>query len=327
MEFQWNLAQRQDVTLSLIEPGSARALSDLQSLPGVLDAEPFRTVAARLEHDQHERRVGIVGLPGEPRLNRLLDKEGRTLAVPPSGLLLSAKLAEILGAGTGDLIHVEVQEGIRPGFDTVVSGLITDFAGVGAYMDIEALRRLMREGGSISGAHLAVDTARWDELLDRAKKSPRIGAFTITRNAKASFDQTTGEMMGTIQTIYFSFAVIVAFGVVYNGARIALSERTRDLATLRVVGFTHGEVATVLIGELALLTLLAIPAGLFIGTQLAKLIVQASSTESIRLPLVLTPQTYATATLIVLLSSGLSFMVVSRRIRNLDLLGVLKARE
>jgi putative ABC transport system permease protein len=134
-------------------------------------------------------------------------------------------------------------------------------------------------------------------------------------------------MMGTVQPIYFGFAVIVAFGVVYNGARIALSERSRDLATLRVVGFTHREVATVLIGELALLTLLAIPVGLFIGSQFANLIVRASSTESVRLPLVLTPQTYATAALIVFLSSGFFFAVVSRRIRNLDLIGVLKARE
>jgi putative ABC transport system permease protein len=194
-------------------------------------------------------------------------------------------------------------------------------------MEIDQLRRLMREGGTVSGAHLAVDTARWDDLLSQAKKCPRIGTFTITRDARVSFDKTTGEMMGTVQAIYFGFAVIVAFGVVYNGARIALSERSRDLATLRVVGFTHGEVATVLIGELALLTLLAIPVGLFIGSQLANLIVKVSSTESVRLPLILTPQTYATAAFVVLLSSGLSFAVVSRRIHNLDLLGVLKARE
>jgi putative ABC transport system permease protein len=327
MEFQWSLAQRQDATLNFIEPASSSALSDLRSLPGVLSAEPLRSVAARLWHDHHERRVGIAGLSPEARLNRLLDQRGQPVTLPPSGLLLSAKLAELLGAKPGDNIHIEVQEGTRPVLDTVVSGLITDFAGVAAYINIDALRRVMREGGTVSGAHLAVDTVRWDDLLAQVKKSPRIGAFTITRDARASFDKTTGEMMGTIQAIYFGFAVIVAFGVVYNGARIALSERSRDLAMLRVVGFTHREVATVLIGELALLTLLAVPVGLFIGSQLAGLIVRVSSTESVRLPLVLTPQTYATAALIVFLSSGLSFAVVSRRIRNLDLLGVLKARE
>jgi putative ABC transport system permease protein len=327
MDFQWSLAQRQDVTLSLTEPGSANALSDMYSLPGVLSAEPFRSVAARLWHEHHERRVGITGLPLDARLNRLLDASGQPVTLPPSGLLLSEKLADILDVKIGDTVHIDVQEDVRPAFDTVVNGLITDFAGVGAYMDINELHRLMREGGTVSGAHLAVDTARWDYLLSQTKKSPRIGTFTIARDARASFDKTTGAMMGTVQVIYFGFAVIVAFGVVYNGARIALSERSRDLATLRVVGFTQGEVATVLIGELALLTLLAIPVGFFIGSQLANLIVQISSTESVRLPLVLTPQTYATAALIVFLSSGLSFAAVSRRIRKLDLLGVLKARE
>ena len=327
MEFQWNLSQRQDATLNFIEPGSASALSDLRSLPGVLNAEPLRSVAARIWHDQHERRIGIEGLPPDARLNRLLDQNGHPVALPSSGLLLSGKLAEILDVKPGDSVRVEVQEGIRPVFDTLVSGLITDFAGVAAYMNIDDLRRLMREGGTVSGAHLAVDTARWDDLLAKVKKSPRIGAFTITQDARASFDKTTGEMMGTIQAIYFGFAVIVAFGVVYNGARIALSERSRDLATLRVVGFTDREVATMLISELALLTLLAIPFGLFLGSQLASLIVHVSSTESVRLPLVLTLQTYTTAALIVLLSSGLSFAIVGRRIRQLDLLGVLKARD
>jgi putative ABC transport system permease protein len=224
-------------------------------------------------------------------------------------------------------VRIEVQEDRRPVLDTVVAGTITDFAGLGAYMDIDMLRRLMQEGRSVSGAHLLVDAARWDDFLTRVKETPRIGSITITRAARESFDRTMGQMMGIVQTIYFSFAVIVSFGVIYNGARIALSERTRDLATLRVIGFTRWEVATVLIGELAVLTLLALLPGLFIGSQLARILVESASTETTRLPLVLTGRTYATAVLIVLLSSGVSFAVVSRRIRKLDLLGVLKARE
>ena len=327
MDFQWGLAQRQDVTLSLIEPGSARALTSMMALPGVLTAEPFRAVPARIRHGHREHRVGITGLPREARLNRVLDTHGDPAALPLSGLLLSEKLAEMLGAAPGDSVRVEVQEGRRPTLDTVVAGTITDFAGIGAYMEIQALRRLLREGNTVSGAHLVVDRTRWDDFLAAVKRAPRIGALAITATTRASFDRTVADMMGTIQGIYFSFAVIVSFGVVYNGARIALSERSRDLATLRVIGFTNGEVAAVLIGELGLLTLLALPFGLFTGSQLAKLIVEISSTETMRLPLILTARTYVTAVLIVLFSSGLSFAVVGRRIRKLDLIGVLKARE
>jgi putative ABC transport system permease protein len=327
MDFQWRLAQRQDVTLGFIEVGSYGALSDLRSMPGVLSAEPFRNVASRIRFGHRDRRIAITGLPKDARLNRLLDINGKPVAPPLSGLMLSSKLAEVLGVQPGETLRVEVQEGHRPVIDILVAGTITDFTGIGAYMDIDVLRRLMREGRSVSGAYLAVDPVYWNEFLTEVKEAPRIGTITTTQAAIESFDQTIGNMMGIVQAIYFSFAVIVAFGVVYNGARIALSERTRDLATLRVLGFTQLEVASVLIGELALLTLLALLPGLWIGSQLAQVLVESASTETTRIPLMLTSRTYVTAVMIVLISSGMSFAMVSRRIVKLDLLGVLKARD
>ncbi len=327
MDFQWRLAQRQDASLALIEPGSHGALSDIRHLPGVMSAEPFRGVAARIRHGHRERRVAITGMPEATVLNRLLDAQGNEVTLPVNGLLLSAKLAEVLGVRPGGTVRVEVQEGRRPVLDAVVAGTITDFAGVGAYMEINGLRRLMREGRTVSGAHVAVDAARWGDFMAAVKEAPRVGSITTTAAARESFDRTMGEMMGIIQGIYFTFSIIVSFGVIYNGARIALSERTRDLATLRVLGFTQREVGSVLIGELALLTLLALAPGLLIGSQLARALVESASTETTRIPLMLTSRSYATAALIVILSSGFSFAMVSRRLRKLDLLGVLKARE
>lgn len=327
LDFQWTLAQRQDVTIGLIEPGSASAFSDLKHLPGVIHAEPFRSAPARLRFGHRSHRLAITGVPAGALLNRALDADGRPLPVPPEGLLVSAKLAEMLDARPGDSLIVEVQEGRRPRLEIPIHGLITDYAGLSAYMDIDALRRLMKEGATVSGAHLAVDMNHWTEFLEAVKEVPRIASLGITGALQESFRKTTAESITLLQSIYFSFSVIVAFGVVYNSARIALSERSRDLATLRVVGFTNREVASVLIGELALLTLLAIPLGLWIGGLLANSIVQSASTETVRLPLVLTHESYATAVLIVLASAGVSFYVVSRRLRNLDLLGVLKARD
>ncbi|HEX8313046.1 MAG TPA: FtsX-like permease family protein [Chthoniobacteraceae bacterium] len=327
LTFQWSLAQRQDVTVSFIEPGSASALSDLRHLPGVMTAEPFRAVPARLRYGHSSRRLAVTGLTRDATLNRLLDARERPVELPADGLLLSAKLGEILGVKPGDTVQVEVQEGRRPVRTAVVQGLVTDYTGIAAYMEIGALRRLMREGGTISGAHLAVDQAKWPEFLAKVKEAPRIASVGIKEAVRRSFRKSTGDMLGTITTIYFSFAVIVSFGVVYNSARIALSERSRDLATLRVVGFTKGEVAAVMIGELALLTIVALPAGLWIGTQLATFIVTAASTESVRMPLILTTRTYVSAVLVVLTSATISFTIVARSIHQLDLLGVLKARE
>jgi putative ABC transport system permease protein len=325
--FVWELQYRQDVTVHLTEPTSARVLNDIRNLPGVMVAEPLRDVAARLRYQQHERRVEVSGVPQTSSLHRLLDENAVRVQMPLSGLVLSAKLAEVLGVTPGDSVQVEVEEGERPTFQAVVAGVITDFTGLFAYMDIDVLRELMREGGTITGADLAVDGAHWDELMDRVKQSPRVGSFTVMRDSRASFDQTTTQMMGAVQTIYFSFAVIVSFGVVYNSARIALSERARELATLRVLGFTYREVATILMSELAILTLVAIPVGLWIGIQFAALIVHAANTESVRMPLVLEPRAFVVAIIIVLIASGVSFAIVGRRIRQLDLLSVLKARE
>lgn len=327
LDFQWTLAQRQDMTVSLIEPGSAGAFKDIRHLPGVILAEPFRSVPALLRYGHHSHRLAVTGVPAGTLLNRALDEHGNPLPVPPDGLLISAKLAEMLGAKPGDPLVMEVQEGRRPRREVPVQGLITDYAGLAAYMDIDALRRLMQEGQTVSGAYLSVDANRREEFLNEVKKVPRIANLAVTSALQQSFRKTTAESINLIQGIYFTFSVIVAFGVVYNSARISLSERSRDLATLRVVGFTSREVAGVMIGELAMLTALAIPAGLWIGGRLANLIVKSASTETIRLPLILTHETYATAILIVLLSAGVSFYIVSLRIKNLDLLGVLKARE
>jgi len=327
LDFHWLLAQRQDVTVSLIEPGSAKAIHDIRHLPGVILAEPFRSVPVRLRFGHHSHRLAVTGVVPGAILERALDKDARPLPIPQDGLLISEKLAEMLDVKPGDRLVMEVQEGRRPSREVTVRGLITDYAGLTAYMDIDALRRLMQEGQTVSGAHLSVDAGRWNDFLEAVKKTPRIANLGITSALQQSFRKTTAESITLIQSIYFTFSMIVAFGVVYNSARISLSERSRDLATLRVVGFTSREVAGVMIGELVMLTVLAIPLGLWIGGGLADWIVQSASTETIRLPLILTHETYATAILIVLLSASISFYIVSRRIRNLDLLGVLKARE
>jgi len=327
LDFQWGVAQRQDVTVSLIEPGSASALNDIRHLPGVILAEPFRSVPVRLRFGHRTQRLALTGVVQSTSLNRPLDHNGNPLQVPPDGLLVSGKLAEMLGARPGDRLQAEVQEGRRPTREIPVQGLVTDYTGLSAYMDIDALHRLMQEGGTISGAHMTVDPQRWRSFLEAVKETPRIAGLGIKSALLESFRKTTAESINIMQGIYFLFAVIVAFGVVYNSARISLSERSRDLATLRVVGFTNREVAGVMIGELALLTIAAIPVGLWIGGLLAGAIIEYSGTETVRMALVLTHRTYATAILIVLLSSGISFIIVSRRIRKLDLIGVLKARE
>ncbi|MEO7097951.1 MAG: FtsX-like permease family protein [Luteolibacter sp.] len=327
LTFQWNSQQRQDVSVFLIEPGSGRGFHDLEHLPGVIRAEPIRSVQARLVYGHRHRKLSVTGIAPGANLNRLLDDEGHPIVLPEEGLLMSKKLAEIIGARIGDEVEVQVLEGRRPVLHIPIRGLVTDYAGVAAYMDISALRRAMKEGDTINGAYIALDQNRWDEFMRKLKDTPAAAVVMVKRDQLAAFRETTGKSIGILRTLYFVLATIVAFGVVYNSARIALSERSRELATLRVVGFSLAEVRGVLVGELAILVLLALPFGLLFGRGLALFIMSSFSTETVRLPIVIEPHTYSIAILVVLTASILSFTLVSRMIAKLDMVGVLKARD
>ena len=327
LTFQWNSQQRQDVAVFLAEPGSGSGFHDLEHLPGVIRAEPIRSVQARLKFGHRERKLSVTGIDKSANLNRLLDDRGRAITMPDDGLLMSEMLAKVIGARIGDEVEVEVLEGRRPVLHVPIRGLVTDFAGVAAYMDISALRRLMKEGNTVNGAYLALDHKRWDEFMRALKDTPRAAVVMVKRDQLAAFRETTGKSIGIIRKLYFVLATIVAFGVVYNSARIALSERSRELATLRVVGFNLAEVRSVLVGELAILVLIALPFGLLFGRGLALFIMSSFSTETVRLPIVINSSTYSIAILVVLTASVLSFVLVSRMIGKLDMVGVLKARD
>lgn len=327
LTFQWNSAQRQDVAVFLTEPSSGKGFHDLENLPGVIRAEPIRSVPARLRFGQYERKLSVTGISPGSSLNRLLDHNEHPVEVPTEGLLMSEKLAEILGLQMGDLVTVEVLDGRRAVVDVPLRGVVTDFAGIGAYMDIRALHRILHEGDTVNGAYLSIDHLYWDAFMREVKDTPRAAFVMVKRDQLAAFRRTTGKSIGIIRKLYFVLAVIVAFGVVYNSARIALSERTRELATLRVVGFRLSEVRSVLVGELSILVLLALPFGLLFGRVVAMLIMSSFRTETVRLPLVIQTSTYAMAILVVFLAAACSFAIVSRMLRQLDLVSVLKARD
>jgi putative ABC transport system permease protein len=328
IDTQFYLAQRQDMTLTLVEPASGRVVEELAHLPGVRHCEGFRALPARLRSANHARRVAIQGLDPEGQLNRLMDMERQIVRIPPGGLVLSAKLAEILDVRVGDSVIVEVLEGKRPVRDEPVVGLLDDFSGLGAYMDIRAVNALMGESNVVSGVFLAVDSDQIDRLYRTLKNTPRAASISVKAATLRSFRQTIAENLLRMRAFTVLFAAVIAVGVVYNSARIALSERSRDLATLRVIGFTRGEVAVILLGELALLTLAAIPMGLVLGYALAGLVIRvAYDTELFRIPLVVSWFTYGFAAVVTLLAALFSGVIAHRLLAQLDLVAVLKSKE
>ncbi len=327
MQLQFFVSDRSDMMVVFAEPVSASAIYGVRQLPGVTYAEPFRSVPARLRAGHRRRQAGILGLEANPELFRPIDADENVVPIPREGLLLSEKLAEILQVDAGDPIALEVLEGERPVVDVFVAGTVNDFSGLSAYVDRRWLSRVMGEGESISGAYLAVDEAAQDSLYHQLKFTPAIAGTTIKVAALRSFLDTFAENIQRMRAFNIFFACVIAFGVVYNNARIALSERSRELATLRVVGFTRREITGILIGELAIVTVAAIPAGLALGHFFCYLLSFSMDTEMYRIPFVLSSSTYATAVVVVTIAAIFSAFVVRGRLRRLDLIGVLKTRE
>lgn len=325
--FQWDVAQRQDVSVGLIEPDDASTRFALARLPGVISIEPFRNAAARIHMGPRHRQIGVRGMPSEALHERVVDRNNRQIPLQNDGLVVSSKLAEVLGARVGDLVTIEFLEGRRRVVQVQLSGLSDDFAGVAAHMDRRALNRLLGEGDMINGASFCIDQARMDEFLESLKRQPRVMWVAVKESLRRNFRETTAASINTIQVIYLVFAMVVAFGVVYNNARISLAERARELATLRVIGFSQREVATVLITELVLLALIAVPTGLALGTGFAFGIIRAVNTETVRLPVILTPHNYTFAVLVVFAASTISGIIVLRKLKQLNLVSALRAPE
>ena len=327
LQVQFQLVQRDDATVLFTEPESAGIRNEVARLPGVLGVEPFRTVPARLRFEHRTKRIDLTGLPPDGELRRLVDEKLRPVQLPVSGVLLTRKLGELLRVTPGEAITASVLEGARPVRTLMVAGLVDEPVGIGAYMDLHALNALMREEGSISGAYLKVDSHNAAALYRALKHLPAVSGVAFRDAVLRSFNQILDRSMRTVSVVEVLFACVIAFGVVYNSARIALSERGNELASLRVLGFTRREVTWLLLGEQGLLTLLAIPLGFALGIWTAWLLVRRLSTELYRIPLVLNSATFSFSALIIVIAALLSGMLVARRIDRLDLVAVLKSRE
>ncbi|NUQ75168.1 MAG: FtsX-like permease family protein [Polyangiaceae bacterium] len=326
-DLQFRTVQTEDAMVVFTNPARGNATTSLEKLPGVLRAEPFRAAPVTLRNGHLEKRTTIMGLTKTGDLRRLVDKHMNRAEVPPEGIVLTTYLGELLGLKAGDKVTVEALDGRRTTHDVSVVLLLDELIGASGYMELGALNRLLEEGDTISGAFLAVDDAKSEELYRELKRTPVVAAVASREAVLTNFNKTMEENLGTMRSFQIVFAAIIALSIVYNNARIALAERSRELASLRVLGFSRAEVSVLLLGELAIVTLAAIPVGLGIGHFLAWSITAGFQMEMFRMPFVVYGSTYAYATIVVLIAATASALIVRRSVDKLDLVGVLKTRD
>ncbi len=327
MDLQFSVAQREDLTVSFNQELGEGVRYDLARFGGVTRVELFHTVPVRLRAGHRERELAITGLERDTRLRRIVSESGRIHPLPAGGIAMSAYLADRLGVRRGDTLTVEALTGLRRTERIPVTDIVEDLLGVSAYMDAEGLRRLTHEGPRASGAYLLTDGARDAQVNAELKAAPAIASVASPSSMLESFESQLEDSIFIAIFFIVGFASIISVAVIYNGTRIALSERGRELASLRVLGFTRQEVATLLFGEQGVITVLAIPFGWVIGYGLAYLVVTAMASETYRIPLVVSPGTYFWTALITVIAAIASSMLVRRRLSRMDLIAVLKTRE
>ncbi len=327
IEHQFSKVMREDMTVTFRNPVDLSALNELSHVPGVLRVEGNRVVPVSLRVGNMEKKAAIFAQRPGAELRQVLGRDGQAVPIPSDGLLLSSALADLLRVRVGDAIDVEVLEGARRRRTVVLSGLVDEMFGLNVYMRFDALHQLLGEQEALSSALLVVDPRETTHVQSALKDMPLVAGVTTRASILASFDSMTGSWMLLVSTILSLFAATIAFGVVYNTARINLAERERELASLRVLGFTIGEITTIFAGELATLVVLGIPVGYLIGYGLSWAIVTSTRSEGYHFPVVLSGQTLATATLVVGVAGLLSALLVRRKLDRLDLVGVLKTRD
>ena len=318
--------QRGDLTVAFLQPRPVGVEHELELLPGVLDAEGSRVVPVRFRSGPRWRESAIVGMPAQARLRGLVDRNGTSAILPKRGLMMSAKLAEILSLKVGDVVEAELREGKRAQLELPVVALIDDSFGLQAYMNIDDLHRRLHQERSLSLVQLKVDPTQLDDLRKRLKRMPAIAQVTVKSVVVERFKGQSAETMRVMTLLLSFFGAVIAIGVVYNNARVSLSMRARDLASLRVLGFSQREVSSILLGELAVQMIIGIPLGLVIGTYWCHALMNINDPETYRFALYVSNESYAFASLVAIAAALVSALLVRRKLSRQDLIEVLKTR-
>ncbi len=327
MDWQFTVVQRDDVQVLLNEPRTKSALDEVRALPGVMEVEPFRLAPARVHAGHRMKRGVLFGLDEGPTLRRVVGADGRAWDIPPDGVVLTAIVAGTLHVEAGDTVEIEIMEGKRSRVPLLVMGVVDEPIGFATYVSRATANRLLGEGDVVTGAYMRVDSRERERIFARLKAMPEVAGANLREAAYTQFRAMIDRSVGIMITVNLVFAWIIACGLVYNGARIALSERGYELATLRVLGFTQRESASLLLGEQAVITGTGLPMGVVLGIGLTLYFIWMLSTQMWRMPYVVTGLNLVGAMVAVALAAVASGGAVGWRLRRLDLVGALKARE
>jgi len=326
-QFKWIL--RSDVDLSFKDERGEDVLLEAAALPGVDLAEPIFNVACTFSNGPYRRKGAITGIAPDARLTIPRNRDAVPVGVPPGGLVMSRKLAEVLHLRQGDVVTVQPIKGLRRRHRVPVVRLSDSFFGTAVYADIHYLSRLVNEEFALSGVQLAVDRRpeREAALYRELKRMPALEAVSARRDMVENLDKILVENMGIFISGLVLFAGVVFFGSILNASLISLAERQREVATLRVLGYGPWQIGALLLRESMIVTLAGTLLGMPIGYGLSVLTAVAYNTELFRFPVVATPGTWVWTLLLAILFGLAAHAVVQIVVHRMDWLEALQAKE
>jgi putative ABC transport system permease protein len=326
VDLQYRHAQRGDVTVEFFSPRAPAVVDALRRLPGVLDAQAWRSEPARLIAGGRAVDVLVTGLSDEAQLMRVVGRDRHAVRPSADAVTVNALAARELGVGPGDTVTLAFRQWHRRQIELRVESVVHTSFGRVVLMDLATLRRVAGDGEGVGQAIVSLDPSSTDAFFAALQRAPAVAAVGDRAAALESFERTTARNLGFFTGVLTLFAVAMAAGITYNAVRIALAERAWELASLRVMGMTRAEVSALLLAEVGILVLAAVPAGCLLGWGLAHFLVSKMASDSVDFPVVILPATYAWAVLAVLAAAAASALAVRRRIDRLDLVAVLKVR-
>ncbi|WP_244241567.1 ABC transporter permease [Leptospira jelokensis] len=327
LDLQFNTIQRESLTLTFRNPVHESVLFELKEMDGVFVAEGQRSIPIKMTKDQKSKDIVLTGLPDQSELRKILGKNLKPIQIPISGIMVNQDLANRMNIQIGETIQIETLDGEKKKFSIQVTSLANEILGQGVFMSKENLNRILNEGNLINIALLKTDPKKDIDLIKEFKDDPLvIGLFSKTAILKG-FQEVMQRSLQSTSIFILIFTIIISIGVIYNTAMITLSERIYELGSLRILGFTLKEVFAIIAWELSWQILCAIPLGCIFGYQVANLILNSNETEGFKIPATIYPSTYYVSILLALFTAGISYMIVFRKLKTMDLLSVLKVRE
>jgi putative ABC transport system permease protein len=327
VDVTFGVAQRMDATLTFAETADDAILAEVGRLPGVLSVEPLRATEVVITAGSRQRRDTLMGVPEGAYLYRVLDQNMAGVAVRPDGITLSSNLAGKLDVKVGDTVRVQATDGHRAVADLPVVAVVKPYLAGAAYMEMQALGRALREPGRVSAAYVLLDRGERARLNARVKELPMIAGVSFLDNASASMRKMLNEGSGFFNSMFIVFSSLMAGGVAFSAARVTFAEQERDLATLRVLGFGRREVSYVLLAEIGVLLLVALPAGILLGAGLSRWLMSQFQTELFAFPYVTNSIPYGRSVLFVVCAVVGAALAVRRGVDRLDMVSVLKSRD